>query len=111
GEIRGVEVGRVCPPPGRAGTKWREAYGVRGACSRFRTALNIRQREQAPRTPYASRDTTAPLAPPVQFVPCCPENLRKKTTSSDILFSGPTQSDLCARRAADPARRHAPPEV
>src|SRR5438552_1884593 len=40
-------------------TKPREAYGVRGACSRFRTAPHIRQREQAPRTPYASRDTTA----------------------------------------------------
>src|SRR5437867_12987618 len=37
----------------------REAYGVRGACSRFRTAPHSRQREQAPRTPYASRDTTA----------------------------------------------------
>src|SRR5205823_3012011 len=44
---------------GITGTKPREAYGVRGACSRFRTAPHIRQREQAPRTPYASRDTTA----------------------------------------------------
>src|SRR5204863_8925018 len=33
----------------------REAYGVRGACSRFRTVPHTRQREQAPRTPYASR--------------------------------------------------------
>ena len=33
----------------------REAYGVRGACSRFRIAPHVRQREQAPRTPYASR--------------------------------------------------------
>src|SRR5438093_11726356 len=52
-------VGRVCPQAGITGTKPREAYGVRGACSRFRTAPHIRQREQAPRTPYASRDTTA----------------------------------------------------
>src|SRR6266571_2744345 len=51
--------GRVCPQAGITGTKPREAYGVRGACSRFRTAPHIRQREQAPRTPYASRDTTA----------------------------------------------------
>src|SRR6266704_51020 len=54
-----VVVGRVCPQAGITGTKPREAYGVRGACSRFRTAPHIRQREQAPRTPYASRDTTA----------------------------------------------------
>jgi len=33
----------------------REAYGVRGACSRFRWRLGVRKREQAPRTPYASR--------------------------------------------------------
>src|SRR5438093_8811309 len=52
-------VGRVCPQAGITGTKPREAYGVRGACSRFRTAPHIRQREQAPRTPYAPRDTTA----------------------------------------------------
>src|SRR5438094_6481345 len=52
-------VGRVCPQGGITGTKPREAYGVRGACSRFRTAPHIRQRERAPRTPYASRDTTA----------------------------------------------------
>src|SRR5204863_9130083 len=52
-------VGRLCPQAGITGTKPREAYGVRGACSRFRTAPHIRQREQAPRTPYASRDTTA----------------------------------------------------
>src|SRR2546426_12210223 len=54
-----AQVGRVCPQAGITGTKPREAYGVRGACSRFRTAPHIRQREQAPRTPYASRDTTA----------------------------------------------------
>src|SRR5437870_3020893 len=54
-----TRVGRVCPQAGITGTKPREAYGVRGACSRFRTAPHIRQREQAPRTPYASRDTTA----------------------------------------------------
>ena len=59
---------------------------MRGACSRLRTAPHIGQREQAPRTPYASRNTTAPLAPPVQFVPCSPGNLRKKTTISDIVI-------------------------
>src|SRR5438876_2928301 len=58
----GRKVGRPAlrdPQAGITGTKPREAYGVRGACSRFRTAPHIRQREQAPRTPYASRDTTA----------------------------------------------------
>src|SRR5438874_3430549 len=33
----------------------REAYGVRGACSRGRMCGAVRKREQAPRTPYASR--------------------------------------------------------
>src|SRR5439155_24216413 len=33
----------------------REAYGVRGACSRCRMCGTVRKREQAPRTPYASR--------------------------------------------------------
>src|SRR5438876_7124466 len=33
----------------------REAYGVRGACSRCPMCGAVRQREQAPRTPYASR--------------------------------------------------------
>src|SRR5439155_18194189 len=33
----------------------REAYGVRGACSRCRMCGAVRKREQAPRTPYASR--------------------------------------------------------
>ena len=60
-----TKVGRVCPQRGRAETKPREAYGVRGACSRFRTSPQIRKREQAPRTPYASRDTTAPCPPPM----------------------------------------------
>src|SRR5438876_5973662 len=58
----GRKVGRPAlrdPQAGITGTKPREAYGVRGACSRFRTAPHIRQREQAPGTPYASRDTTA----------------------------------------------------
>src|SRR5438876_6537699 len=58
----GRKVGRPAlrdPQAGITGTKPREAYGVRGACSRFRTAPHIRQREQAPRTPYASRDATA----------------------------------------------------
>ena len=33
----------------------REAFGVRGACSRFRTPQAIRKRQQAGRTPNASR--------------------------------------------------------
>ena len=37
----------------------REAFGVRGACSRFRTSSDSRKREQAPRTPNASRDSIA----------------------------------------------------
>src|SRR5438552_5239283 len=52
-------VGRVCPQGGITGTKPREAYGVRGACSPCRMCGAGRKREQAPRTPYASRDTTA----------------------------------------------------
>src|SRR5438093_13208223 len=40
----------------------REAYGVRGACSRCRLCGAVRKREQAPRTPYASRDTTAAVS-------------------------------------------------
>src|SRR5882724_10828959 len=79
-------VGRVCPQRGRAETKPREAYGVRGACSRCPMCGAVRKREQAPRTPYASRNTTAHLAPPVQFIPCSPGNLRKKTTISDIVI-------------------------
>src|SRR6266536_789447 len=35
----------------------REAYAVRPACWRFRTTQRARKREQAPRTPYASRVT------------------------------------------------------
>src|SRR5437016_1230843 len=37
----------------------REAFGVRGACSRFRGAMPVQQREQAPRTPNASRGPQA----------------------------------------------------
>src|SRR5438876_12047571 len=33
----------------------REAYGVRGACSRCRMCGAVRKRGQAPSTPYASR--------------------------------------------------------
>jgi hypothetical protein len=39
----------------------REAFGVRGACSRFGTRGNGRKRQQAGRTPNASRDLVAPL--------------------------------------------------
>jgi hypothetical protein len=41
------------------GSQSREAFGVRGACSRFRTRSDSRKREQAPRTPNASRDSIA----------------------------------------------------
>src|SRR5437764_12752476 len=95
------KVGRVCPQAGITGTKPREAYGVRGACSRFRTAPHIGQRDQAPRTPYASRNTIAPLAPPVQFVPCSPGNLLKKTTISDIVIQRAKSYERLARRAKD----------
>jgi len=48
-------------PPGnrpqrrKAATELREALGVRGACSRFRATPTLRQRQQAGRTPNASR--------------------------------------------------------
>src|SRR6185436_10890435 len=44
----------------------REAYGVRAACCRFRSARDVRslrvlrKRQQAARTPYASRVSDAP---------------------------------------------------
>ena len=41
------------------GSQSREAFGVRGACSRFRTRSDSRKREQAPRTPNASRNSIA----------------------------------------------------
>ena len=41
---------------GTAATEPREAYGVRPACWRFRWRLETRKREQAPRTPDASRN-------------------------------------------------------
>jgi hypothetical protein len=37
----------------------REAFGVRGACSRFQTTPALRQRQQAGRTPNASRSSVA----------------------------------------------------
>jgi len=40
---------------GRAATELREAHGVRGACSRFGARWVARKRQQAGRTPYASR--------------------------------------------------------
>ena len=39
----------------------REAFGVRGACSRFRIAGALRQRQQAGRTPNASRGSSLRL--------------------------------------------------
>ncbi len=41
--------------------RWRlrEAFGVRGACSRFRVSNHQRKRQQAGRTPYASRGSVA----------------------------------------------------
>src|SRR6266571_8181739 len=80
-----MAVGRVCPQPGRAGTKWREAYGVRGACSRCRMCGAVRKREQAPRTPYASRGLvgeetmaggqTASRVGIERFIACLPTHL------------------------------------
>jgi hypothetical protein len=39
----------------------REAFGVRGACSCFRIACALRQRQQAGRTPNASRGSSLRL--------------------------------------------------
>jgi hypothetical protein len=44
---------------GQAAIELREAFGVRGACSRFRPAPARRQRQQAGRTPNASRSSSA----------------------------------------------------
>ncbi len=47
---------RACGPTDRGqAIESREAFGVRGACSRFPTSSDSRKREQAPRTPNASR--------------------------------------------------------
>jgi hypothetical protein len=46
---------------GLRGDLLREAFGVRGACSRFGTRGIQRKRQQAGRTPNASRDSVAPL--------------------------------------------------
>src|SRR5438552_16701811 len=86
-------VGRVCPQAGITGTKPREAYGVRGACSRCRMCGAVRKREQAPRTPYASRDTTA-LVIRCAICSVSPGNLRKKTRFSHILFSAPPHGQI-----------------
>jgi hypothetical protein len=40
-------------------TELREAFGVRGACSRFRPAPAFEQRQQAGRTPNASRNSSS----------------------------------------------------
>ena len=44
---------------GKAATGLREAFGVRGACSPFRAAPALGQRQQAGRTPNASRSSSA----------------------------------------------------
>jgi hypothetical protein len=44
---------------GQAAIELREAFGVRGACSRLRPASAQRQRQQAGRTPIASRSSSA----------------------------------------------------
>ena len=49
--------------PGREGSRGdlrREAFGVQPACWRFRSAPGVLKREQAPRTPNASRGLDAP---------------------------------------------------
>jgi hypothetical protein len=46
---------------GLRGERLREAFGVRGACSRFGTRGIQRKRQQAGRTPNASRDLGAPF--------------------------------------------------
>src|SRR6266581_2759425 len=43
------------PQRGKAATERRGAYGVRAACWRCGFWLSVRKREQARRTPYASR--------------------------------------------------------
>ena len=46
-----------CTPRGQAANEQREAFGVRPACWRFRKPETVRKREQAPRTPNASRNS------------------------------------------------------
>src|SRR5437879_11333666 len=104
-----AEVGRVCPQAGITGTKPREAYGVRGACSRFRTAPHIRQREQAPRTPYASRDTTALVIRLCNLLRI-PRKSAQKTRFSPILFSAPGR-DLVLGAAWGQAHPASPPSL
>jgi hypothetical protein len=48
---------------GRAATKLREAFGLRGACSRFRTTPAFRQRQQAGRSPNALRGRSSTETP------------------------------------------------
>jgi len=63
--------GMLLAQSGQTATEPREAFGVRGACSRFRTT-SLRQRQQAGRTPNASRgsSSTAVLAAGEQ-IPVC----------------------------------------
>src|SRR5439155_26976012 len=65
--------------------RWRlrEASGVRGACSRFRVSNHQRKRQQAGRTPYASRGSVA-------AVPRCavsPIFIRQERERSDWLLA------------------------
>src|SRR3989442_4856979 len=48
-----------------------EACGVRGACSRCRMCGAVRKREQAPRTPYASRHLVPVMPAWGQTRPTC----------------------------------------
>src|SRR5207247_6419415 len=84
------------------------AYGVRGACSRFRTAPHIRQREQTPRTPYASRDTAAPRRSARAIGPVFPGKSARK---NDIFGYILQRAAMVPRRAEDPARRDALPSA
>jgi len=51
--------GMLLAQSGQAVTELREAFGVRGACSRFQSAPASRQRQQAGRTPNASRGSSS----------------------------------------------------
>ena len=85
-----ADVRACCPTYRGQAIEPREAFGVRGACSRFRTRSESRKREQAPRTPNASR-----LGEPQKFSTACSK--LGNTPFSCRLFrggmNGPT--DVC----------------
>ena len=81
---------------GKAATEPREALGVRGACSRFRAAPALRQRQQAGRTPYASRGS---LSTKLTFhvsrtthrasrLPPCPSRIKRLTNEQVQIVDG-----------------------